>query len=71
LGQLIEDHEAGPVYQREHEEQPLALAAAERCERRASPLGQPELFEQLVPVATAEQVDGLADAQPVGQGRAL
>ena len=51
LGQLVEDHQPRAVDQGEHQEQPLALPAAERGERRAAPLGQPELLEQLAAVA--------------------
>ena len=71
LGQLIEDHKARAVHQCQHEEQPLALTATERAERRTASLGQPELFDQLVSITSAEQAHRLADAQAVRQGRAL
>ena len=41
LGQLVEDHQPRPVEQRQDEEQPLALAAAEGREHRPAPAASP------------------------------
>ena len=52
LRQLVEDHQPRPVEQRQHEEQPLPLAAADSAgERRPAPRAEAELLEQLVAVA--------------------
>jgi len=70
LGQLVEDHQAGPVEQREHQEQALPLSPAERGERRPAPLRQPEPPEQLTAVLRpqgGEQLDRLGHPEPVRQ----
>ena len=70
LGELVEDHQPRPVEQRQHQEQPLPLAAAQAGERGPAPVRQPELLQQPVAVASpgaGEQVDGLGDPEPVGQ----
>jgi hypothetical protein len=74
LGQLVEYHQPRPVEQRQDQEQPLPLTPAERGERRAAPLRQPELLEQLAAGPGArggEQVDRLGHPQPVRQRRVL
>ena len=74
LGELVEDHQPGPVEQRQHQEQPLPLAAAQARERGPASVRQPELLQQQVAVgrpATGEQVDCLGDPEPVRQPGAL
>ena len=74
LGELVEDHQPGPVEQRQHQEQPLPLAAAQARERGPASVRQPELLQQPVTVgrpATGEQVDRLGDPEPVRQAGAL
>jgi len=66
LGQLVQNDQAGTIEQREHEEQPLPLPAAQRGEHRAAPLRQPELLQQLAAVTGTrggEQVQRLAHRQ--------
>jgi len=74
LRQLVEEHQLRPVEQRQHEKQPLPLAAAQRREGRVAALDQAEPVEQLAGVARSrsrEQLDRLADPQPVRQRRVL
>jgi hypothetical protein len=74
LGQLVQNDQAGTIEQREHEEQPLPLPAAQRGEHRAAPLRQPELLQQLAAVTGTrggEQVQRLAHRQPIRQRRVL
>ena len=44
---LVEEHELGPVDERERQRQPLTLTAGERIERRVGLVGERETFEQL------------------------
>ena len=74
LGELVEDHQPRLVEQRQHQEQPLPLPAAQPCERGPASVRQPELLQEPVTVgrpATGEQVDGLGDPEPVGQAGVL
>jgi hypothetical protein len=74
LGELVEDHQSGPVEQGQHQEEPLPLPAAEGTEGRAPAIGEAEALEQpggVDGVAAGEQPHGLVDPQPVGQSGAL
>jgi hypothetical protein len=74
LRQLVEDHQPRLAEQREHQEQTLTLAAAERCKRRPASLGETKPLQQAIAalLATpAEQLHRLRDAKPVRQRRVL
>jgi hypothetical protein len=59
-----------PVEQRQHQEQALALTAAEPGERRSAPLAQAEQVQQAAGVpgpGGRKEIQRLADPQPVRQ----
>lgn len=77
-GEPAENDQPRGVEQRQHQEQPLAFAAAHRPERVPAPVRQPESFQERIAVGCGgagpglgEQGDGLTDPHPVGQGRTL
>ena len=70
LSEFVENHQAGPVQQGEHQEEALALAAAHSSERVLEPVGEPESFEQgtcVSRVGSSEQVHSLRYPHAVGQ----
>ena len=53
LGQFVQDHQARPVEEREHQEQPLTLTAAQPPERVTTVVREVELLQQVVGVPGA------------------
>ena len=63
LGELVEEHDLGPVHERERQEQPLALSAGEGRERTALERSELPGVAQPAPV---DHVTGQAGEEPEG-----
>lgn len=68
---VVQDHKPWVVDQRQHQEQPLALATAQGRKGGSAPVCQPETLDQVPGVPPSKQAYSFANPESIGQGRAL